>query len=316
MAKRPNVGTSWHTRAKHRLIWEFVAREVRAANHPKLWFDRLVWFDLTAGDAIPAYEAEWHTACSPGILAFQASQSVKPVWVALYERAPETFGKLVASLSEQLPRLGYEQIGDYVWRIGDRVLLWVKNDDGRNAKTTELCRPHAVLVLNDPNAITGWAMRTGFAAEIQQRASGLRILSTLGCNVTGIKRAPYERDTLALGDGVEIMSLTERKAWFGLIDEQVNALPRRHDLLLTSFERDRDQWAYMLWQPDIPRWRGEAEEDVRRAFASVGHPGQMAWLRANPDGFAAMQAKLFLTSKERDALANTPLPLGDEDGPT
>lgn len=313
MAKPPTVGASWHSRAKHRLVWEFVAREVRAANHPKLWFDRLVWFDLTAGDAIPAYEAEWHTACSPGILAFQASQSVKPVWVALYERAPETYAKLLASLAEHLPTLGYEQIADRVWRIGDRVMLWAQNDDGRTAKTTELCRPHAVLVLNDPNAITGWAMRAGFAAEIQQRASGLRILSTLGCNVTGIKRAPYERDTLSLGDGVEIMSLTERKAWFGLIDEQVNALPRRHDLLLTSFERDRDQWAYMLWQPDKPRWRDDAEADVRTAFASVGRPGQMAWLKTDRPGFEAMQAKLFLTSKELAERANTQLPL-DEDG--
>lgn len=307
MAKRPSVGTSWHTIAKHGLFIEFVAREVRVANHPNLdWINRLVWFDLTAGNAVPAYDAPWHTACSPGILAFQAAQSVKRTLVALYERDPAIYAQLLESLERHLPGLGYEQMGDRVWRIGDRVLLWANNEDGRVAKTSELRVNDAVLVLNDPNAITGWAMRPGFAAEIleQQHCKGLRILSTLGCNVNGILRTPLRR---ASDDGSEAMSLNERTAWFDLVNEQKLILPRRHDMLLTSFERDRDKWAYMLWQPDKPRWRDDAESDVRKAFASAGRAGAMAWFRTDPAGFRRMQDELFLTQRERDEQANSPL---------
>jgi hypothetical protein len=312
MPKRMGVGNSWHTQAKHALMSKFIERELTAANSLQ-WIRRLPWIDLTAGDGIPTYEGEWHACCSPGILAYHASMSRhQPVWVELYEKDPATYGKLLASLGEQLPILGYVQVGENQWRHGERANLRALNVDGRKAQIDYVQKKDAVLVLNDPNSITEWAMRRGFANEILDRPGwvGLRILSTLGCNVCGIKMLPLDKEgTLPLGDGPEVMSLTERKNWFKLISEQVDVLPEAHDLLLAAFERDSSQWAYLMSVPSGGRtnWVAEAEEDVQKAFATAGRAGQMAWLKQNPERFERTKDALFYTQAELFKRANQPL---------
>lgn len=299
------VGNSWHTITKHSLKRRFVAREVGAANHID-WIHRLVWIDLTAGDAIPRYDAEWHEACSPGILAHHAIQARKPVIIDLYEKDPDTFGKLIASLDVHLPMLGYTRETDHRWRLGDKVWLRAVNGDGRQAPIAHLERNDAALILSDPNAITDWPMRRGFAQEIDDRCKGLRILSTLGCNVCGIMRFPLDAEgVLPLGETV--MSLKERRNWFRLIEEQEAVLPRRHDLMLAAFERDSAKWAYLLWTPTAGRWRAETENDVRTAFRKVGRAADIAWFRLDQQRFEQAMKRLFLTGGEFFEETNTPL---------
>lgn len=98
MAKRKDVGTSDdHTPIKHAIMRQFVGKEVRAANSLG-WIERLVWIDLTAGKAEPAYGDSWSDSCSPGILASRAIESTQPVVIDLYEKNPDTYTKLVDNL--------------------------------------------------------------------------------------------------------------------------------------------------------------------------------------------------------------------------
>jgi hypothetical protein len=174
----------------------------------------------------------------------------------------------------------------------------------------------AVLVLNDPNAITGWAMRHSFAREIAAQSKGLRILSTLGVNVSGGKRRPLRKaDALPFVDEPEAMSLDEREGWFGLIKQQQDHLPAHHDLLLAAFDRDASQWAYLLTVPTKARWRREAAADATQAFVAVKKSGSMAYYRENGAQYEQIKDRLFLTKKELAERANTPLPFAEEPSP-
>ncbi len=84
-------------------------------------------------------------------------------------------------------------------------------------------------------------------------------------------------------------------------------MPERHDMMLTAFERDSAQWAYLVHVPSAGRWRAEAEVDIRGAFDAVGKVGKAAWFRTERDKFEQLKEELFLTKDERFERANTPL---------
>lgn len=280
MTKRKEVGRSHRTPAKHALMSEVCGREVGAAGSiPAI--DRLVWTDLTAGDGIPEDGMDWKSNCSPGILAYYATGSVKPVQVSLYEIQPATFDRLIESLTENLPVLGYERTGETTWRHGRRVTLEAVGGSGADSPVAHIRRTDAVLVSNDPNAITTWAMRPTFAEEIATRAWCFRSLSTMGCNVGGLKRS----------------DASARAGWFDLVKQQEVALPGHRDLLLAAIEGDKAQWAYLLGEPE--KWRDKVERTVERAFKRHGYALEMAWHRRDPESFEELKAKLFLTRQER-----------------
>lgn len=298
MSKRQDVGRSWRTWAKHELMNSVVGQEVGAVNRSTIVMDkvdRLIWFDLTAGDAALVDGAEWHRSCSPGILAHHAVNSDKPVLVMLYEIQPATFDRLLANLDQRMPSLGYARDGEARWRYGSHVELQAINASGRTASTELIDNRDAVFVFNDPNAITEWAMRSTFASEIASRAWCFRSLSTMGCNTAGIKR----------------LDLRERLDWFDLIDEQEAALPHYRDLLLAAIEKDEAQWAYLLSTSVRERWRKQAESVVRSAFKAAlkrmpeesrGRTAATTWLRQSPAEFRETKLQLFLTNAERAAL--------------
>lgn len=277
-----SVGRSGRTPAKHELMRSIVGREVGAAGAITA-IDRLVWFDLTAGDGIPADGLEWDKNCSPGILAGHAAKSVKPVDLRLFEIKPATYDRLLASLAAQLPGLGYVQTDANVWTLGTLVVLSAVNASGATAAVDGIGRRDAVLAVNDPNAITDWAIRPSFAAELLGRTPWSRSLSTMGCNPAGLKRPPYE----------------ERVNWFDLIARQQSALPGYRDLLLAAIEGDDAQWAYLLCDP--LRWRETQQRMAATAFAKHGYSLDMAWFRTARPAFEALKERLFLTKKERAA---------------
>lgn len=286
------VGRSWRTPAKHGLMSNFVGQEVGVVNTLKfVGIDRLVWIDLTAGDAAPVDGSTWHRSCSPGILAHHAVHSRKPVEIVLYEIQPSTYDRLLANLAEHLPVLGYEKDGENCWRAGETATIHAINDSGQRADVRYLRRTDAVLVFNDPNAITEWAMRSTFAQEVKDRGVWcFRSLSTLGCNTAGIKRIGLEDGS---GDAKR-----ERRAWFDLIAAQQAALPSYRDLLLAGIERDEAQWAYLLCT--ATKWRASTEAVVRTEFRKIDRTTTMTWFGRDPLGFEGAKQFLFLTRKERE----------------
>jgi hypothetical protein len=228
--------------------------------------ERLCWIDLTAGDAVVADGVPWQLNCSPGINAYYATGSDKPVDVTLYEIKPATFERLLSSLAEHLPGLGYERSSQTEWVIGDRVTLRAVLRSGADATVDHIRRTDAVLVSNDPNAITDWAMRPTFATELHRRAWCFRSISTLGCNVGGLLRSDP----------------ATRAHWFELMKQQIRALPQYRDLLLAAIEGDRSKWAYLLSEP--VKWRTTNKAVVKSAFGKYGYSMEIAWLRAERDG--------------------------------
>ncbi|WP_338684525.1 hypothetical protein QD712_29340 [Streptomyces acidiscabies] len=298
MGKRLDVGQSdWRTPAKHSVLNNLIGEEVGASPHLPKAPRRLVWFDLTAGDAAAGQNGEyWNRSCSPGILAYQATRSELPVEIYLYEINPETFIRLVANLGHQLPKLGYSPDGDNCWR-SPRAVLYAINGDGRDASIRHLRPGDAVFAINDPNAVTGWAMRSKFSHEVIGRGVRLyRSLTTMGCNATGLKRGKKARPT--------------RIECFDRLAAVQGTLASSRDLCLAAANDDA-QWSYLIETSD--KWRGRTESNVRRAFKKQGHEVTITWYRVNSPQFQDELFRHFLTKaelkgirgKEQDWLAAT-----------
>lgn len=280
------VGRSWRTVAKHALMRNLLGQEVGVVNMWRARGDDIsgaAWYDLTAGDGVAPDGVPWGTGCSPGIVASYARDLRVPTTALLSEIQPATYDRLLANLAENLPRLGYRQTGDFEWRFdraGVPIVISALNMSGWDASVAIIGRDDAVFVLNDPNAITEWAMRPTFAQEIRERTWRSRSLSTMGCNPAGLKR----------------LDLGERREWFGLVESQQVALPAYRDLLLTAIERDDAQWAYLVGQ--AAKWRKPTEDKVRSAFAQAGRTVAMSWYALDRPGFEATKDRLFFTKQE------------------
>jgi hypothetical protein len=261
-----------------------IGKEVGVVNS-KPDIGRSVWFDLTAGDGVAVDELQWERNCSPGILAYHATNSTKPVDILLYEIKPATFRRLLDSLSANLPRLGYTTQGEGAWMLGSRVRLRAYCGSGSDADLLGVRRGDAVFAVNDPNSITDWAMRPKFAAEIGDRTLWFRSLSTMGCNTGGLKRLDIE----------------QRRQWFDLLADQEAALPRYRDLLLTAIDGDDAQWAYLMSEPI--KWKGTIEVTARSSFRRFNLEIAAAWYRRDVDSYSALKRHLFLTAPERKELA-------------
>lgn len=284
-----SVGRSHRTPAKHELMNRLVGREVGAANH-KPDVDNLVWFDLTAGDGVVPAGAEWEKNCSPGILAYHALRSDKPVTVHLAEKGRETYDALIEQLGEHLPRLGYWHMGDIggrvIWgdpRTGSGAALIVEHSDGCEAKLDIVGSRTAMLVCHDPNGMHQRAMRDGFIAEARHRTHLVQVISTMGCNPAGLKRLPIEH----------------RQSWFEFVDTQARGLPGHHDLTLAAIERDDAQWAYLICHAE--KWSERVIADYQKSFNKHGMGMVYASRGSEPEKFRALQEHLFLTQKERDS---------------
>lgn len=278
MAK-PNVGRSWRTPIKHDYLCSIVGQEAGAIAH--LGAHRGAWYDLTAGDAALIPGEMWHRACSPGILAYYASQSAIPVEVRLHEIQPATYDRLLGNLNSYLPTLGYTTTGPGAWaHPGNGSTVTAHNISGAEADVTDIDRDTAVFVVNDPNAITEWAMRPTFAAEIAARTWLSRCLSTMGCNPAGLKR----------------LTIDERINWFATVREQQRSMPDYRDLSLAALDQDEAQWAYLVATSD--KWRSKTDQAARKSAKSCNRSISTAWWRQDPNQFDDLLLRLFLQKSE------------------
>ena len=169
-------------------------------------------------------------------------------------KAPNTFDVLANVLRERLPQFGFESCTDPTAaqhlrvdreeQVRARIIWEVSHGSGQDAYAADVDRSDAVFALNDPNAITGWAMTDEFTTAVC-RAKFVRMLHTMGCNVGGIKR----------------LEPALRQQWFQFITRAVVALHNHHDLILRAIERDASQWAYML--RTASRWKQSNSDQMR-----------------------------------------------------
>jgi hypothetical protein len=277
------VGRSRRTPAKHRLMDYLIGKESGAASK-MAQIRRHVWIDLTAGDGLVEGDlATWYRNCSPGLFAYHAAKATKPVEVRLYEVKQSTYDRLLQNLGTRLPELGYTGTAP-TWTYKNHVSLRAILASGGEADTEDIDEWTAVFASNDPNAITDWAMRPTFSAEIARSTKWFRSISTLGCNVTGLKRT----------------GLTERLKWYEQVKQQEVALPRHRNLLLAAIERDDSQWAYLINEAD--KWRANTENDITKAFAQYDMSVRMFWYRGQNEPYSKLKDELFLTKAERQVL--------------
>lgn len=279
MTKPSNVGRSWRTPIKHDYLWSIVGQEAGAIAHLGAWSG--AWYDLTAGDAALIPGEMWHRSCSPGILAYHASQCQIPIRVRLHEIQAATYDRLIGNLGAYLPTLGYGATGPDTWNHpGNGSTVTAHNLSGSKADVADIDRNTAVFVVNDPNAIIDWAMRPTFAAEIAARTGLSRCLSTMGCNPAGLKR----------------LTIDERIHWFATVREQQQAMPRYRDLSLAALDRDEAQWAYLVATSD--KWRAKTDQAARKSAKGCNRSVSIAWWRQEPDRFDDVLLRLFLQKSE------------------
>ena len=112
-------------------------------------------------------------------------------------------------------------------------------------------------------------------------------LSTLGCNVGGMKR----------------LDLDKRELWFDRINMVTSSIVQPwHDACLFSVG-GADQWAYLVTAPT--KWRDRITSECLAAASKMeGREAdpQIAWFKQDPAAFLALQQYLFLTKAENAQL--------------
>ena len=280
---KPNVGRSWRTPIKHDYLSSIVGQEAGAIAH--VGAERGAWYDLTAGDAALIPGEMWHRACSPGILAYHASQCRLPVDIRLHEIQAATYDRLLGNLGIYLPALGYRATSPSTWtHPGNKSTVTAHNISGAEADVTDIDRDTAVFVVNDPNAIIDWAMRDTFPAEISASTGLFRCLSTMGCNPAGLKR----------------LTIDERINWFATVREQQQAMPHYRDLSLAALDRDEAQWAYLVATSD--KWRVKTNQAAKKSAKSCNRSVSIAWWRQEPNRFDDLLLRLFLQKSELEQI--------------
>jgi len=256
---RAKVGQSGVTPCKHFLLNALLGQEagvIGRGNLPQC--DSAYWVDLTAGDGAATQVAEPEKSCSPAIFArhcaFVAKHG-KPVQAHLYERASTNYSKLV----DALDTVWLEQYPDA------KGSLFTHNVDSSNLQL-DLGSRTACFLYNDPNSIDDWAFTREFLTSAPPYT---RTLTTMGCNVGGLKRV--------LSDSPERSDL-----WRGNVEMLFQL--QRHNLVLFAVG-DASQWAYLISTPDV--WLDDAVKLCHKA-----HRFQTQTARA-PRVVTSLQVKEF-----------------------
>lgn len=278
MPKRAIVGKSGVTPCKHDLLNKLLGREVGALTRNPLGISSYGIVDLTAGDGIP-YKNEFTKGCSPGIilkhayfLAAKARRGSVNTRVHLIEKQTRTYEALVENVKQ-----GMKEINQFP--VQNELGLDIECADAKQF----LFEPNwadVVFLYNDPNHIEDWCLTPEILASAPKFTTSL---STLGCNVGGMKRLDLDR----------------RELWFDRINLVTNSIVQPwHDACLLSVG-GADQWAYLITAPT--KWRDRITTDCLTAASKMeGREAdpQVAWLKQDSAAFLALQQYLFLTKAE------------------
>jgi hypothetical protein len=249
------------TPGKHHLLNRILGREAGAMAHTNILVDPWVVIDLCAGDGRPD---DASGTCSPTIIAKHASYRRDrngQVKVVLIERTKATHDALRENVEPHADTTILQADAREPWIV---PTLWRENSP--------------VFIHNDPNNINDFALSDNLVRRLPAFTT---TLSTLGCNVGGLKR----------------LDPAERQLWFDHARRVIQLMPRHHDGLMIALNGDDAQWAYLLTGPS--KWRTQYEEDVNKAFARWPKGVTCKWFKDDPGGFDKMCSELFLTRTER-----------------
>lgn len=265
------------TPCKHDLLNKLLGREVGTLTRNPLGLTSYSIVDLTAGDGVP-YENKFTLGCSPGIilkhahfLASNASPGSMRARVLLIEKQDLTYEALTANV-----KLGMDDLHQHP------LPNWLKVDlQHSDAKEFEFSvGVDAAFLYNDPNHIEDWCLTAEMLASAPRFTTSL---STLGCNVGGMKRLDLDR----------------RELWFERINLVTASIVQPwHDACLLSVG-GADQWAYLITAP--AKWRDRITADCLAAASKMqGREAdpQVAWFKQDPTAFLSLQKYLFLTKAE------------------
>lgn len=307
MPKRKQVGKSGVTPCKQHLVRSLVGAEFGVTSRPHFeHLDAYVVIDLTAGDGVPVIQngaliATFSDGCSPGIFLSHLDHRArkhpdKPaVWIAI-EKQPETYEQLKRNVARELQQLGGWDFNPSNQRLyGQSVIERSAQKNGcrlilLNMNSHEFSLPKmlaalnlngecALFLYNDPNHIEDWCLSEQLIKDLPKLTTSL---STLGCNVGGMKRLEIEK----------------RRQWFSRVKMIVSTLQGWHDACLFSVGGP-DQWAYLITAPTV--WKDRITSSCEKAAKQVvGRSPDISitWFKENPTAFEDHQRKLFLTKQE------------------
>lgn len=280
MPKRNSVGKSGVTPCKHDLLNQLLGREIGVLTRQNFISEYHI-FDLTAGDGNPTQNG-FTFSCSPGIalkhVNWASENTTKPVSYYGIEKQPQTFALLQANCDEWLIANGWHVSG--VNYRKNNALANFYNLDSKNISLTDWSKGQGVFLYNDPNHIEDWCLTPKIIENLPEFTTSL---STLGCNVGGLKRVEIEK----------------RQLWYERVDALVSNLVQPwHDACLFSVGGP-DQWAYLITAPF--KWRTNITKECFKAATKIKNrtaEAQVIWFKENPDEFKHLQDYLFLTKTE------------------
>lgn len=276
MPSRLRVGKSGVTPCKHDLLNKLLGREAGTLLKNPLHINTYAIVDLTAGDGVP-YGQHFVKGCSPGIILnhakYIATKTTARAAVVYIEKQPETYGKLVSNL-----QLAWDSTLDDQSPYQDIDIETACMDAKSYRFPAGMA--DAAFLYNDPNHIEDWCLEPETLATAPRFTTSL---STLGCNVGGMKR----------------LDLDKRELWFDRINMVTNSIVQPwHDACLFSVG-GADQWAYLITAPKA--WSDRITQDCLAAASKIQGreaDARVAWFKQDPTEFLSLQKFLFLTKAE------------------
>lgn len=254
-------------------------------------------FDLTAGDGIPYVGIEqgdlisdqrkaFGEGCSPGIFLTHADWLVSKnrvrVCLTGCEKQAITHSELIANTAGWLAEHNWTRADRNTHiKMGEMGEVNYLHSNSRDLPAPGSYRNATCFIYNDPNHIEDWSLTPEFVADCPKLTTSL---STLGCNVGGLKRIDEDK----------------RREWFMRVEVLCEALLQSwHDACLFSVG-GADQWAYLITAP--AKWRDEITAEcmkaAKRLEKKITAEPQVVWRKLDPSGFYQLERFLFLTRDE------------------
>ena len=269
---RNTVGKSGVTPCKHFLLDRLLGQEAGVYGTGRLPIcDSAVWVDLTAGDGQPTRVEKPENSCSAGIFTKHASFVVerkKPLEVCLFEINKITHDKLKSNLRNKW----FDKYPNA------RSVVTAVNQDSSKIYLN-VSRSTACFLYNDPNSIDDWAFTEKF---LESTPPFTRTLTTMGCNVGGLKRV--------LSDSPERSDVWRKNI-------EMLFMLQRHELILFAVG-DASQWAYLISTPDS--WLEDTVDLCKKAHSLQTHTKRAPRIvtTKKPREFDALLDELLMTKEQ------------------
>lgn len=298
--QRLQVGKSGITPCKHFLLNRLLGREVGVLSRGIPRVREAILFDMTAGDGVPYVPssqgeligssglrlAQFRDGCSPGIFLHHTNFLVNSGRTAVSligcEKQAITHAELIKNTGEWLTANDWQEVERGIhYKNNGLGKVWYRHVNAQELTPPGISRDAACFIYNDPNHIEQWSLTPQFVQGCPKFTTSL---STLGCNVGGLKRIDEEK----------------RREWFIRVEILCDGLLQHwHDACLFSIG-GADQWAYLITAP--AKWRDEITYECLKAAEKlekqITAPPQVVWRKQSPADFYQLQRFLFLTRDE------------------